>query len=137
MSDNPIRTEADVTGDQVFAGCASPMVEPGEPIPDTEPCDASTLAAAERECDADGAPCGGKVSVSRTAALCIAAQGEQLETLEGPYAELFYHSTYRVPVWTVSTVTSKSEAGQSGGASYTIDATTGELLATHGWSAEP
>lgn len=137
VSQNPIRNEADVTGDQVFSQCAAVHPEPGATPPKPEPCDASTLAAAERECAADGAPCSGKVVVSRSAALCIAAQGGELETLEGPFAELFYHSTHRVPVWSVNTVTAKDGSGRSSGLGFTVDATTGELLSTHGWSATP
>jgi hypothetical protein len=106
-------------------------------MPDPTTCDASTLAAAERECDEDGSPCAGTIVVSRTAALCIASEEAGLTTLEGPYVELTYHYGFKRPIWNVFTVNSVTDDGARSGGSYAIDAASGELLGSSGWSETP
>ena len=99
ISQNPVRSSADVQGDGMFYRCPPPA--PGSPPP-TEPCDISTSARAERECAADGTPCAGKIQVSRDAAFCIVGKLTDLSSLTNrPLLELRYNSTEKVQLWEV------------------------------------
>lgn len=134
MDEHPLVTEADARGDQVFSGCGAPP--PGTPNPEPVACDASTIAGTERECELENMPCANAIAVSRAAALCIAMENFDLTTLEGPYLELGFHSTFATPTWNVITVTA-ADGATRGGAIYTIDATDGEVLGSFGWFAVP
>lgn len=83
-----------------------------------------------------GTPCEGAIVVSKAAALCVAEENGDLTTLQGPYANLTYHSGFQVPVWNIRTVTETGREG-SGGRTFTVDATTGEFLRSGAWEATP
>ena len=132
IDDNPILTDADAVGDQVFALCEASDSE--EPTDEPPTCDVSTIGGAERGCEEDGAPCDGTIAVSRAAAICIADERADISSLEGPYAELIYHSGYKRPVWSVLTVTNVYITGGRGGDVYMIDAANGGYLGKVDWN---
>lgn len=119
---HPIASLQDTTGDQIIT-CAG------------TPSDYSTLAAAESECRSGGYPCVGATTISRAASVCIAETQSDYTTLEGPYAELLYDADFMRPIWAVYTVTNIVENAIPAGASYRIDSSSGEVLATFDWRA--
>ncbi len=135
ISEHPVVAESDLRGDQIFAPCAARAPEPGETPSEMEvACEASTVAAAERGCELAGTPCTGAIVVSKAAALCVAGQNGDLTAVDGPYAELIYHSGFQVPVWNIFTVTEVGPGSRRGNI-FTVDATTGEFLRSALWEA--
>ncbi len=133
MRRNPLDSELDAMGDQVFVTCdAAASQGDGNEAPS---CDASTIASAKRACTAAGIPC--DVAVSRNAAMCIATTDRDLSTLEGPYMELVYHAGYQRPVWNVVTVRRHIVGGGRGGDVYTVDASDGAFLGVYYWEERP
>lgn len=100
---------------------------------DDGPCQASS------ECvrDADARECDTARLISPTAASCIARVSGLASGLNGFALNLTYNFGERRIIWNVmNTLSDRGMDGKSG-ASMTIDAVTGEVLAQHGWSAIP
>lgn len=105
----------------------------GDCVSDDGMCQASSEcvgAVEDRVCEP-------KAVLGIDAAECVALAAGLSSGLHGLQASLTYHFGQRRIVWNVRNVTSESPGGGSRGEGLTIDAVTGELLDSFGWSATP
>ena len=106
-------------------------------IDDCEGDDGACQASTECTGTVEARECEPETVLSRGAAACVATAAGLQQGLRDVQASLTYHVGLRRIVWQVQNVTSASIDGRSSGTGITIDAVTGEVLDSFGWSATP